>query len=422
MYVTLFASRNGYLDHSLQATVEDIEQRLRKWKADALLNASEHDVIETLIGLGTVACPVLLREEIYTLEMTEEERQYVEFGDRITRRVTVMTFVVPYEGEEYVFRVRPTATTLNPPRVAELNSRDLRIVLDIGAMETEQLRRQFHEQLDSIDMYLAWARTDIDRHNQRIRSLVPQLVAQRKAELLAQRNLQAELGFPIRRRADAGTYSVPVKRREIRPTEHSGSRAGSKPFTPEPAMADADYEAALQALGHQRNALERSPAVAVGMDEEAIRNLLLVNLNAQFEGAATGETFNASGKTDILVRVQDRNIFIGECKFWNGPQSASDALDQLLGYLTWRDTKAALLLFIKNKDVSAAVKSAAVTIDAHPNTKRRGHQNTDERIDFVLHANGDSNREIRLALLPFALPADATSRFKRKTQSQDADN
>ncbi len=28
---------------------------------------------------------------------------------------------------------------------------------------------------------------------------------------------------------------------------------------------------------------------------------------ATYEGQATGETFNRSGKTDILVRVEDRN-------------------------------------------------------------------------------------------------------------------
>ena len=39
------------------------------------------------------------------------------------------------------------------------------------------------------------------------------------------------------------------------------------------------------------------------------------------EGQATGETFNAAGKTDILLRIDGKNVFIGECKFWKGPKA-----------------------------------------------------------------------------------------------------
>lgn len=41
------------------------------------------------------------------------------------------------------------------------------------------------------------------------------------------------------------------------------------------------------------------------------------------------ETFNSSGKTDILIRVENRNIFIAECKFWRGPKSFGEAIEQL---------------------------------------------------------------------------------------------
>lgn len=67
-----------------------------------------------------------------------------------------------------------------------------------------------------------------------------------------------------------------------------------------------------------RNALERSPSMTRTLNVETIRDLLLVSLNANFEGKAGAEMFNGAGKTDILVREGDRNIFIGECKIWRG--------------------------------------------------------------------------------------------------------
>ncbi len=140
------------------------------------------------------------------------------------------------------------------------------------------------------------------------------------------------------------------------------------------------------------------------MTEERIRDLLLMFLNAVFEGAAAGEVFNASGKTDILIRAEDRNVFIAECKIWAGPAKFREAIDQLLGYLTWRDTKAALILFIRAGKTSEVIAKAIAEIEGHPNFKYTVTPREDgERHDFVLHPTNDPDQEIRVALLPFAL-------------------
>ena len=73
--------------------------------------------------------------------------------------------------------------------------------------------------------------------------------------------------------------------------------------------------------------------------------MVLAQLNGHFKGAATGEAFRGKGKTDIRIEQDDRAAFVGECKNWNGETGATKAIDQLLGYLTWRDGKAALIVF-----------------------------------------------------------------------------
>jgi hypothetical protein len=62
-----------------------------------------------------------------------------------------------------------------------------------------------------------------------------------------------------------------------------------------------------------------------------------------------------------------------------------------------------LLLFIRDSDATTVTAKAVAKIKEHPNYKRRGRTSTEERYDFVLHADGDSAREIRLALLPFLI-------------------
>src|SRR6266511_1779523 len=121
-------------------------------------------------------------------------------------------------------------------------------------------------------------------------------------------------------------------------------------------LAEADYEAALGVLRNSRNALERSPSMTARLNEEQIRDLLLVNLNARFEGTAGGEVFNGEGRTDILIREADRNIFIAACKIWKGHKTIRDAPDPLLRYLPWPDTKTALSLSTRSGHASDVIK------------------------------------------------------------------
>ena len=140
------------------------------------------------------------------------------------------------------------------------------------------------------------------------------------------------------------------------------------------------------------------------MEEEDIRNHFLVQLNGQYEGNATGETFNLTGKTDILIRVQDRNIFIAECKFWNGPKTLVKSIDQILDYTNWRDTKTAILLFNRNKNFSQILEAIPNTIESHPKFKRQQEYASETGFRFTLRHRDDENRELLLTILAFDVP------------------
>ena len=91
---------------------------------------------------------------------------------------------------------------------------------------------------------------------------------------------------------------------------------------------------------------------------------------ALYEGDATGETFNFDGKTDILIRKDGKNVFIAECKFWKGEKAFLETIDQLLSYLSWRDTKTAVVVFNRNAGFSAVLAKIAEITPEHPNFKR----------------------------------------------------
>ena len=140
------------------------------------------------------------------------------------------------------------------------------------------------------------------------------------------------------------------------------------------------------------------------MTEQQIRDLILVNLNGHYEGDATGETFNAAGKTDILIRAEGRSVFVAECKFWRGPKGMVAAIDQVLEYLTWRDTKAALLVFIKNAHFTDALTAMAGAVAVHENCKRELRRIDDTHVRYLFRQKNDPNRDLYLAVQAFNIP------------------
>jgi hypothetical protein len=188
---------------------------------------------------------------------------------------------------------------------------ELRFALQVrsGKQATaQQIREAVHAKIDEYDRHLAWTEQDINVFNRELASVAAS-VAGRKAELLQERELEAAVGFPVRRRADADHYAVPIRRKTIVPKAAKSPLVGGQSFVPEPVLAAQDYEEAIRVLISSRNALERTPSMTATLSEELIRDLLLVGLNAQFQGAASGEVFNGSGKTDILIREKDRKHF-----------------------------------------------------------------------------------------------------------------
>jgi hypothetical protein len=132
-----------------------------------------------------------------------------------------------------------------------------------------------------------------------------------------------------------------------------------------------EYDQVLSLMGNVGRAMELSPSLFRTIGEEDLRTHFLIQLNGQYEGQATGETFNLSGKTDIIIRERDRNLFIAECKFWRGSTSLSEAIDQLLSYTSWGDTKTAILLFNKTRNLSAVLAKVPEVVHQHPNFRRQ---------------------------------------------------
>jgi hypothetical protein len=170
-------------------------------------------------------------------------------------------------------------------------------------------------------------------------------------------------------------------------------------------LSKSDYEEILDIMKNMTRVMELSPHAFQEMDEEALRSHFLVQLNGAYEGDATGETFNFQGKTDILIRKDGKNVFVAECKFWKGEIAFLDTIDQLVKtYLSWRDTKTAVVVFNRNAGFSAVLAKIAGITPKHPQFKRDLGKSDESTFRYVFAQPNDANREIVLTVMAFDIP------------------
>lgn len=176
-------------------------------------------------------------------------------------------------------------------------------------------------------------------------------------------------------------------------------------FAPEPAISNSDYMLILEAINEVGKSYERLPSNYAGKDEEGLRDLFLSTLSLAFEAVSlTGETFNKKGKTDILIKYENNNVFVAECKFWGGAKKHLETLDQLLSYLTWRDSKTAIIYFVDNKKLQPVLDTIKSETPNHKcYVKTFGNKN-EAWFNYHFSMLEDQSRGLELAVLVFHYP------------------
>lgn len=397
------------LAQSLQGAQQELREEIENLEANQLLNTAPADLAAYLVEKYKVESLRLRLGDWYTeppkevqVDVRYDRMRLIEDTSRPALVPGERTEVrVPFEGKSELFYLKPNTMSSSPPR-AVIEGNEVVLRYDMPSDAPRDVRPLIDQTLSEIDQYLGWQKTMIDSHNRGLSQVATQAIEQRRARLLAQSQRASSLGIPVRRRDDAPqTYVIPTVRRKAAPTVPP---ATSAQFEPEPTWAMEEYEHALKIVQSMTHVMERSPAAFKLMDEEALRQHFIVQLNGQFEGKASGETFNMGGKTDILLREGDRNVFIAECKIWKGPKGFNEAIDQLLSYTTWRDSKTAILVFNRGTDTSTVLSGIDAIAKSHTNFKRPVDWAHGSGFRYILHSKGDTNRELILTVLVFHIP------------------
>lgn len=401
-----------FFKYELHSVIEAHERKLLEAIAavdgNRLLNTSVDDLCDYLEQEYRINVPAIKDAEIAVQqeEAAVDVRGYpnrvvFDMSQPLYVRGTAVIFSVPFDGDAALFRCRPNQFTYNPPR-AQVEEHELIMVYKVLDHNPDAIKSDFQRNLGEIRSWLGRLAEGVAPFNASLRQKIRAQIEGRRDKLLKDQGLVSALGYPLKQRPDAPrTYTAPEVRRKAVPAMPKASTA---PYVPEPTMEMKEYEHILSVISNMVAVMERSPHAFKEMKEEDLRQHFLVQLNGQYEGQATGETFNFEGKTDILIRVNGRNIFIAECMIWDGPKSLERKLDQLLGYATWRDTKTAILVFNRTKSFSSVLAKIPEVVKAHPNFKRELERGGESASRYVLHHQDDNNRELILTVLAFEIP------------------
>nr|WP_314783861.1 hypothetical protein [Olsenella uli] len=317
------------------------------------LHANTHDYLVSHFLEKYQVAPIVIEGEDISLREQERckinkrlpdfERQLYGKGNVEVEGVRI-SFHFPFKGDPQLFHMRASTFSLSGYREIELAGNMLIIRLEYQIHTNaelssgDQILKELEGHRKEIDGGIAYVNNDVDEFNSALATLVETELGKREDLARKFEGLERALEIPLTK-AKAASSLVPLKKRKTLELSTTSDRQDNW------CISDDRYQEILGMIKNFYSTCERTPETYSSLDEEALRDLSLASLNSIYKGRAGGETFRHKGKTDISIEADNRAAFVAECKMWNGEKKFTDAIAQLLGYLTWRDVKTALIVF-----------------------------------------------------------------------------
>lgn len=370
--------------------------------ADVLSKTVDEWIADFLEEYASPEIPVLDTSRITRTEEQGQVRAHPSPNPKFSTAPMVPGLIhhmhVPYTGNRNFFFYQPDGWPDDFPGAAIL-AHDLVLAIGGAWYTPKDIEDAIDRRIAEIERALQVWRSDAERFRDGFPGMVRPMLEKRRQTAEAESQTATGLKYPLKPNPNAPqTHVVPAIRRKITPAPLPAASS------PDPTLLEANYQHILSVIENMTKVMERSPAAFATMEEEHIRFHYLVQLNGQYDGV-TGEAFNFQGKTDILVKQGNHNLFVAECKFWGGAKALHETVDQLFGYVTWRDTKTAVIIFVKARQSFTAMVEAAVKAMAeYPHVVGNPAKEGETRYRYTLRLPNDPQRRITITLMLFDMP------------------
>lgn len=285
-------------------------------------------------------------------------------GGEVIKKMQRLKLKVPYSGERHLLLKRPRKTNQPLPTYNELTQDEIIHYVDyeVKGKDADEIRKTIEEDISEWRKRLERSVKNLNRHIRYIQedfeNRARRHIEDHRENMDAKNEALTELGISTQN-LDEG-FVEPDKKKDldlpdldVNPETHQKLR--------EKTFIDI-----LDIIDSMKVNVERSKNRLRELDEEALRDVFLGAIDSHY-GSATGESFNRGGKTDILLRHDNVNLFVAECKYWNGESRFQEAIDQLLGNLTADDGHAALIVFSNREKIVQVRDRVREAVLAHSN-------------------------------------------------------
>jgi len=383
-----------------QDLLSDIQSKGKEY----LLGVDEREFVEYLyenylleplnidVSSEHIGTPVKSREN------ARSEFQHTEY------EVEVYTFTIKYKftGSPELFRVQPNPWTLISNDIfVDAHSHLVSFSFKLYNQDPDEFKRIKTSCYNNSFTNLEKLNVNVRDINNRLRSEIERAFRREKDKYLKENDFFTAISIKVNPDTTSVFTTPTIAKKNIAQPKISTT----KEFSSEPMMSNEMFKDVLKVIYDSGRSMEKKPALYKGKDEEGLRDQFLFVLETRYVGTtATGETFNRSGKTDILLKYSNdgSNLFVAECKFWHGSSEFLNAISQLFDrYLTWRDSKAALLIFVTNKDFSNVIATIKKDIKTHLYFTKEDGSHGETSLSFLFCLPQDREKMVHFEVMAF---------------------
>jgi hypothetical protein len=332
-----------------------------------------------------------------------KERRKNMFQETYEVEVFEMKVDLPFEGDKELFNCSPSSKTLVYPDIDYIGDNSIKFTIKLEDLNEGEYKNKINKVVSDIKKNVPNVNSEIEGWDNGLRNLIDNEFKNLEKFVSKKNDFYEKIGLKVNDQADKFITPSPITRKKIPQPKLDKSKSVAKIS---PRLKDDLYKDIITTLFNVGKAIEKKPALYKGKDEEDLRDIFQLFLETRYESTtATAETFNKAGRTDILLKYAEdgSNLFVGECKIWKGQKKFLEAISQISGYLTWRDSKAAILLFVDNVDFKSTIQSVQEVIADHPLHKRT--VNVDgESLSYEIGLEESEDVIISLEVLFFHFP------------------
>lgn len=382
---------------------QNIREEINTKGKDYILKVDENEFVDYLIEKYRIdPLKILLESESVSQPTKSQVRRNNMWGETYLADTFIFTITYNFEGKADLFAVKPNPFTY---ATYDINVNQVQNTVSFKIQIFKQDPNDFNKAKS--DAY-SQAFTNLNKVNDHVQQFNSSYENTVKSIFEQEKNkYQQENAFfkAINVKVNDDTKSIftapTIKKKIIKqPVVKKNQELSSVP-----TMSQEMYDDVLKVIYDSGKSMEKKPALYEGKDEEGLRDQFLFILETRYDGTtATGETFNRGGKADIILKYASdgSNLFIAECKFWHGSSEFLKAISQLFDrYLTWRDSKVAVILFVKNKDISNVLKTIKKDIVNHNYYSKYIGDKGESSFSYEFHLPGDENKKVQLEVMTF---------------------